>query len=156
LSGRAARFVIVPPVAISGDIMFAQARLFIFLGALSALASVAIGAATTHTSNENVAAGWALLQTAVQYHQFHALALLAVGLTLDRYPSRWIAAAGWLMVLGTLLFSGNLYLRSIAGYHDLHAVTPFGGGAFMLGWLSLAIGVVRTGQEKGRPQAPTK
>jgi uncharacterized membrane protein YgdD (TMEM256/DUF423 family) len=154
LPGRAARFAIVPPIAIFGDIMSAQARLFIVLGALSALASVIIGAATTHTSNENVTAGWAQLQTALQYHQFHALALLAVGLTLDRMPSRWIAAAGWLMVLGTLLFSGNLYLRSIAGYHDLHAVTPFGGGAFMLGWLALAIGVAHAGQKNGRPQAP--
>jgi uncharacterized membrane protein YgdD (TMEM256/DUF423 family) len=121
-----------------------QARLFLLLGALSALASVAIGAATTHGSNENVAAAWPLLQTALQYHQFHALALLAVGLVLDRSPSRWVAAAGWLMVAGTLLFSGNLYLRSILGYHALHAVTPFGGGAFMLGWLALAVGVVGT------------
>jgi uncharacterized membrane protein YgdD (TMEM256/DUF423 family) len=136
--------------------MSVQARIFLVLGALSALASVAVGAATTHTSNENVAAGWALLQTALQYHQFHALALLAVGLSFDRLPSRWIAAAGWLMVLGTLLFSGNLYLRSIAGYHALHVVTPFGGGAFMLGWLALAIGVARAGQKNGRPQAPSK
>lgn len=129
--------------------MSVQARIFLFIGALSALASVVIGAATTHTSNENVAAGWTLLQTALQYHQFHALALLAVGLVYGRVPSRWIAAAGWLMVIGTLLFSGNLYLRSIAGYHALHAVTPFGGGAFMLGWLALAIGVFRT--RNGRP-----
>ena len=122
-----------------------QARLFLVIGALSALASVVVGAATTHTSNENVAANAALLQTAMQYHQFHALALLAVGLIFDRVPSRWVAAAGWLMVLGSLLFSGNLYLRSLAGYHALHVVTPFGGGAFMLGWLALAIGVLARG-----------
>lgn len=121
-----------------------QARLFLIIGALSALASVVIGAATTHTANENVAAAWPLLQTALQYHQFHALALLAVGLMLDRHPSRWMAAAGWLMVAGTLLFSGNLYLRSLAGYHELRAATPFGGGAFMFGWLAFAIGVLRT------------
>jgi uncharacterized membrane protein YgdD (TMEM256/DUF423 family) len=127
-----------------------QARIFLAIGALSALASVVVGAATTHTSNENVAVNAALLQTALQYHQFHALALLAVGLVFDRVPSRWVAAAGWLMVLGTLLFSGNLYLRSLAGYHALHAVTPFGGGAFMLGWLALAIGVLaRGGNRRG-------
>ncbi len=127
-----------------------QARLLLVIGALSALASVVVGAATTHTPNENLAANIALLQTALQYHQFHALALLAVGLIFDRVPSRWVAAAGWLMVLGSLLFSGNLYLRSLAGYHALHAVTPFGGGAFMLGWMSLAIGVLaRGGNRRG-------
>jgi uncharacterized membrane protein YgdD (TMEM256/DUF423 family) len=119
-----------------------QARIFLVIGALSALASVVVGAATTHTANENVAAAWPLLQTALQYHQFHALALLAVGLVLDRSPSRWVVAAGWLMVAGTLLFSGNLYLRSLAGYHALHAITPFGGGALMLGWLALAVGMI--------------
>lgn len=47
------------------------------------------------------------------------------------------------MVAGTLLFSGNLYLRSLADYHALHAVTPWGGGAFILSWLALAIGVLK-------------
>ena len=121
-----------------------QAKLFLVIGALSALVSVVIGAATTHTTNEAVAAALPLVQTALQYQQFHALALLAVGLVLDRHPSRWVAAAGWLMVAGSLLFSGNLYLRSLAGYHALHAVTPFGGAAFMLGWLALAVGVTRS------------
>lgn len=47
-----------------------------------------------------------------------------------------------LLVCGTLLFSGNLYLRSLADFHTLHAVAPFGGVAFILGWLALAIGVI--------------
>lgn len=46
------------------------------------------------------------------------------------------------LVCGTLFFSGNLYLRSLADFHTLHAVTPFGGSAFILGWLALAIGVI--------------
>jgi len=82
--------------------------------------------------------------TALQYHQFHALGLLIAGLIAARLPaSRWIIAPGTLMVLGTLLFSGNLYLRSLADFHALHVVTPFGGGAFILGWLALAIGVLK-------------
>jgi uncharacterized membrane protein YgdD (TMEM256/DUF423 family) len=62
---------------------------------------------------------------------------------IHRPASRWIAAAGTLMMVGTLLFCGNLYLRSLADFHALHAVTPFGGGAFILGWLALAVGVAR-------------
>jgi uncharacterized membrane protein YgdD (TMEM256/DUF423 family) len=48
------------------------------------------------------------------------------------------------------LFSGSLYLRSIAGIHDFRAATPFGGGTFMLAWLALAVGALMpTANRKG-------
>ena len=120
-----------------------HARLFLSLGALGAAVSVALGAAAAHTLAERAAAAQAWFHTALQYHQFHALGLLAAGLIAARLPdSRWVMAAGALMVTGTLLFSGNLYLRSLADFHALHAVTPFGGAAFILAWLALAIGVL--------------
>lgn len=119
-----------------------QARLFLVIGALSALLSVALGAAASHIPSETLQASMHWFSTGMQYHQFHALALLAVGLLMLQRPSRWFVAAGWLMILGTLLFAGNLYLRSIFGIHDFHAVTPYGGGAFLAGWLALAIGVL--------------
>ncbi|MDP2824477.1 MAG: DUF423 domain-containing protein [Sulfuritalea sp.] len=121
-----------------------HAKLFLILGALSAAASVALGAAAAHTLAERAAALQAWFHTALQYHQFHALGLLIAGLIAAHLPtSRWIIAAGTLMVVGTLLFSGNLYLRSLADFHALHALTPFGGGAFILAWLALAIGVLK-------------
>jgi uncharacterized membrane protein YgdD (TMEM256/DUF423 family) len=120
------------------------ARLFLFLGALSAAVSVVLGAAAAHALAGLPTTAQAWFQTALHYHQFHALGLIAVGLVAVHRPtSRWIAAAGTLMILGTLLFSGNLYLRSLADFHALHAVTPFGGAAFILGWLALAIGAIR-------------
>ncbi|MBI5786203.1 MAG: DUF423 domain-containing protein [Rhodocyclales bacterium] len=116
-------------------------KTFLVLGALSAAISVALGAAAAHALAGLPPAAQSWFHTALQYQQFHALGLLAVGLVAGRKPSPWVAASGWLMVAGTLLFSGNLYLRSFGDFHALHAVTPFGGGAFMLGWLALAIGV---------------
>jgi uncharacterized membrane protein YgdD (TMEM256/DUF423 family) len=119
-----------------------HARLFLALGALSAASSVALGAAANHALAERLANTLAWFQTALQYQQFHALGLMIVGLVAIRVPSRWTIAAGWLMLAGTLLFSGNLYLRSLANFHALHVVTPFGGGAFILAWLALALGVL--------------
>jgi uncharacterized membrane protein YgdD (TMEM256/DUF423 family) len=120
-----------------------HAKTFLVLGALSAAISVALGAAGAHAlaNLPELAQSW--FRTALQYQQFHALGLLAVGLIAGRNASKWIVAAGWLMVFGTLLFSGNLYLRALADFHALHAVTPFGGGAFILGWLALAMGTLR-------------
>jgi len=119
-----------------------HARIFLVLGALSAASSVALGAAASHAFAERLATTQAWFQTALQYQQFHALGLVLVGLAAARFASAWVVAAGWLMVAGTLLFSGNLYLRSLADFHDWHAATPFGGGAFLLGWLALALGAL--------------
>lgn len=120
-----------------------HAQVFLVLGALSAAISVALGAAGAHALAGLPEGAQSWFRTALQYQQFHALGLLVVGLIAGRIVSAWVTAAGWLMVLGTLLFSGNLYLRSLADFHALHAVTPFGGGAFILGWLALAVGVIR-------------
>lgn len=121
-----------------------HAKLFLCLGALSAAASVALGAAAAHSLAERATLFQTWFHTALQYHQFHAIGLLATGLIAARLPtSRWIIAAGTLMLAGTLLFSGNLYLRSLADVHALHALLPYGGGAFLLAWLALAIGVMK-------------
>lgn len=117
-------------------------KIFLILGALSAAASVALGAAASHGTNQQLAASLPLFQTALHYHQFHALGLMIAGLTAARFPSRWLTCSGWLMIGGTLLFSGNLYLRSLTGFNDFHAATPFGGGAFILAWLLMAVGVL--------------
>jgi uncharacterized membrane protein YgdD (TMEM256/DUF423 family) len=123
------------------------ARWFLILGALNMALTVGLGAAGMHGLKAHLAAsdpgGW--FQTALHYHQLHALGLLAIGLSMIRVlPNRWLAASGLLMLAGMVLFSGNLYLRSIAGIHVFHAVTPMGGGTFILGWLMFALGVWRS------------
>ena len=81
--------------------------------------------------------------TALAQQQFHALGLIAVGTLLARVQSRWLAASGTLMLLGTVLFCFNLYARLIWGWDAARAAVPWGGSAFILSWLALGLGVWR-------------
>lgn len=126
--------------------MNTHAKWFLVLGGVNAALAVALGAAATHALKAQLAltdpAGW--FSVALQYHQYHSLGLVLVGLAAGRFPSaKWFAGAGWLMILGMLLFSGNLYLRSLAGVHALHAAIPFGGAALIVSWLLFSIGALR-------------
>ena len=81
------------------------------------------------------------LQMAVQQQMFHALALLGVGvMALKGLGNRWICAAGGLFVVGVLLFSGLIYLRTLTGIETLRPLVPWGGTCLMLAWLTLGIG----------------
>lgn len=120
------------------------AKIFLVIAALFALASIILGTLAAHAPSETLIAAMHWFETAMQYHQFHALALLAVGLLAAHWPSRWFAAAGILMIAGTLLFSGTLYQRSMLGFHDFHWLTPWGGWAYLAGWIALAVGVINS------------
>ena len=81
------------------------------------------------------------VQMAVQQQMFHALALLGVGvLALKGVGNRWICASGGLFVLGVLLFSGLIYLRTFTGIEALRPLVPWGGTCLMLAWLALGFG----------------
>lgn len=123
--------------------MNTSSRVFAAIGALSAATSVVIGAATAHAVNSDIAAQQSLIQTALHYQQFHALGLLAVGLLGAQRPSRWLLLAGLLMCAGSVLFSGNLYLRAFADIQTFRALVPVGGGLLIFSWLALAIGLLR-------------
>lgn len=122
-----------------------SARIFLVLGALSAGASVVFSAAFAHLPVFASGVPTAV-QTALGQQQFHALGLLFLGLAIRMGgASRWWLAAGVLMVLGTVLFSFNLYARYVWGWDALRAQVPWGGMAWILAWLSLAMGGWRTG-----------
>lgn len=121
------------------------ARLFIALGAMLAALAVVLGAFGAHALKTRLPPDLLeVYHTAVQYHFWHALGLLAVGLALRQVPdAAWLRAAGWLLTAGVVLFCGSLYLLAFTGARWLGAVTPLGGVAFILGWLALAVAALR-------------
>jgi len=119
-------------------------RLFFALGSASALVAVATGAFGAHGLRARLSPDLlAVFETAARYQMYHALALLAVGWAVTRWPGPWPVRAGWLFVVGTLLFSGSLYALALSGMRWPGAVTPLGGVAFLAGWTCLLLGMLR-------------
>ena len=123
-----------------------SARLSLTLAALLLFAAVGLGAFGAHALKARLAPDMqAIWQTAVHYHAWHALGLLALGLfTMQRPDAPGASLAAWLFVAGIALFSGSLYALALSGVRGLGAVTPFGGVAFLAGWLAFAWAAWRT------------
>jgi uncharacterized membrane protein YgdD (TMEM256/DUF423 family) len=117
-------------------------RLFFVLGSASAFLGVCLGAFAAHGLKSRLTQEMLnTFEIGVRYQMYHALALLSVAWAFSRWPRPEISASGWLFVAGTIIFSGSLYLLSVTGMRWLGAITPIGGLAFLLGWLSLIWGV---------------
>lgn len=113
---------------------------FLFFACLNLALAVALGAFGAHGLKARVApehlAWW---QTAVDYHFWHALGLLAIGLLLLHHPHLSGARpAGWLLQLGIVIFCGSLYAMTLGAPRWFGAITPIGGLSFIAGWLILA------------------
>ncbi len=108
-----------------------------------AFLAVALGAFGAHGLKHLISPqALALWHTAVQYQMFHALALLLIGLLARFLPdSRMPGRAARAMIAGIVLFSGSLYALALTGIGKLGMITPFGGMAFLLGWLFLLVAV---------------
>lgn len=114
-------------------------KALLILGALNAALAVVCGAFGAHGLKARVEASlletWA---TASEYHFFHALALLLVGVLSKQFGAAGIVTAGWILLAGMLVFSGSLYLLVLSGQRWLGAITPLGGTALIIGWVWLA------------------
>jgi len=123
-----------------------MAKFYLLLGSINALLVVLIGAFGAHGLKARLTVeNMAVFQTGVQYHFYHAVGLILVGLIATQLSSppylRWSA---WLMIMGIILFSGSLYALSITNIRWLGMITPIGGMAFILAWLMLTIGIMKS------------
>ncbi len=123
-----------------------MARNFLFIGAVSGCLTVVIGAFGAHSLKELVTPEMLLVfQKGVNYQGLHSLALLVVGLLALHTRSTALAISGWSFITGILLFSGSLYLLALTGVNPWGMITPIGGTAFIVGWISLALAARRIG-----------
>jgi uncharacterized membrane protein YgdD (TMEM256/DUF423 family) len=112
---------------------------------LAGATAVALGAFGAHALKARLTPELlAVYHTAVQYHFWHALALLGVALAGLHFPeSAWLRVAGWLFVAGLVLFCGSLYALALGAPRQAGLVTPLGGLCFILAWLAMAGAALR-------------
>lgn len=121
-----------------------MAKLWLALGSGFGALAVMLGAFGAHALKQRLGPEMqAVWRTAVDYHVYHALALLAVGLLARQanLPGLTLAGAGF--AAGILVFSGSLYLLALTGIRGLGAITPIGGTLLIVGWIALLVTVLR-------------
>jgi uncharacterized membrane protein YgdD (TMEM256/DUF423 family) len=123
------------------------------IGAVSGFLSVALGAFGAHGLKDRVSAyGLGIWNTGAHYQAVHAVAMISVAGLLAVLSARGgdgalvlFSRAGWAFLVGTVIFSGSLYLLALTEIRWLGAITPIGGTAFLIGWALLAYGFFKYG-----------
>lgn len=109
-------------------------------GTVMAGISVMFGALGAHALKERLEPeDLEVFKTAVYYQMVHALALIFTGIMLKSKPSKNLGNAAVCFILGIFLFSGSLYLMTLAKMGNgsmkwLGPITPIGGVSFIVGW----------------------
>ena len=120
--------------------MNTTARVVAFSGALLALLAVILAALGSHFIDKGEYQS--LWDIASNIHLFNAAALIGLAALLSQIESAVLKWGAWLIILGTVLFSGSIYLHVITGY-SLPGLTPLGGFLMMVGWLRVVLTFTR-------------
>ena len=114
------------------------------LGALA----VILGAFGAHALKQVVSDNAVItFETGVRYQFYHVFALLTTGILYKDFSNKWMNYAGNLFITGIVLFSGSLYVLTFIvalvrpALNWIGIITPFGGLAFILGWIFLFVGI---------------
>lgn len=119
-------------------------KIAIVFGALA----VILGAFGAHSLKQVVSDNAVnTFDTGVRYQFYHVFALLTTAIMYKEFANKWISYAGKFFIIGILLFSGSLYVLTFfvaivkPAATWIGIITPFGGLAFILGWIFLFIGI---------------
>ncbi|WP_424769007.1 DUF423 domain-containing protein [Paenibacillus sp. sgz302251] len=107
------------------------------IGAINAVLAIALGAFGAH-GLENILDEHYLevFETGVRYHMYSALGLMLVSLLVKQIgESKLVVNGGRLILGGTIIFSGSLYVLVLSGISKLGMITPIGGLAMLAGWI---------------------
>ena len=123
---------------------FNMVRFALLAGGLLCLFAVAIGAFGAHALSDVLIINQRVevFELANRYQFYHGLALLLMGLVGKQFGLRQRVELV-LMFVGTLIFSGSLYLLALSNISWLGAITPIGGTCLLAAWVLFLVNVVR-------------
>ena len=120
--------------------MQTHAKILLSLAAVSLLLATIAGAVGSHALTFADAQALRSFESAVQFQFFHGLGVIAIVLVGLAGTAGFVrAGAAWLMLAGTVLFCGSIYARALGVDPGIVSVAPYGGVAFMVGWLAFAV-----------------
>lgn len=118
-------------------------KIFFVCGALFGFLGVLAGAFGSHFLKQRLnPESLQIFEIAVRYQMYHALALVGLAAVIGIFNSTLMPISGWFFVVGTIIFSGSLYILVFTGNKLWGAVTPVGGVFLLLGWLLAVLGAV--------------
>ena len=104
--------------------------------------AVVLGAFGAHGLKSHLTAEMmSVYKTGVEYHFYHALGLLLVGVLAVVMPELSFKWPALFLFIGIILFSGSLYVMAVTGIKWLGAITPIGGVSFIVGWVLMILAV---------------
>jgi len=116
---------------------------WIRMGSFFMASGILVGAFGTHALKNTLSDPMkSVFETAVRYQLLHGLGLFIVAWLISQSPKRTLLIAGWAFAIGILLFSGSLYLLALTNAHAWGILTPFGGLAFLVGWISIGLSAI--------------
>lgn len=125
-------------------------KIFLQLASVMGALSVALGAFGAHALKRIASdAAVNIFETGVRYQFYHVFALVIVGILYRDFSNKWMLWAGNLFIIGIILFSGSLYIltwlkaSSRPGLDWVGIITPFGGLAFVAGWICMFVGLYK-------------
>ena len=121
-------------------------KLFLISGSVFGGLAVMIGAFGAHALKELLQSGGRTetFETAVKYQFYHALALVLLGILMLNFKHNYYNFAGYSFFVGTIIFSGSLYLLCLTGITKFGMITPVGGLLLVIGWAFLLFGIIKT------------
>ena len=118
---------------------------YIILASLFAALAILLGAFGSHALKERLSAqSLEVYDIATRYLMFHALGIFLIALLGFQLPKESLETPVTMMIVGTSIFSGSLYLIAMLDFKKLGMVTPIGGLLLIVSWLLLAYNTYKT------------
>lgn len=126
-------------------ILSKNTKIFLAIACVMMALGVILGAFGAHLLKQFISEELMVVyETAIKYHFFNTLGLFAIAFLLSFKPnSKLLVICGFLIILGTLLFTVSLYLLVILKISWLGMITPIGGSILIIAWLLAAYAIIK-------------